>query len=415
VVRVGSHLALARLVSAEAFGLMGLVNSCTTGVELFSDLGVPQKIVHSPRGAEPVFLNTAWTIKSLRGFALWAVTLLLAYPLARFYNTPQLQYLVPVVGLTAILSGFASTNIHLQERNLSLERVVALQIAAQIIAAIVMVAWAWRQPTVWALVAGGLATAGVTMVGSHLVLPGPRNRFQWEPAAAHEVFHFGKWMLPSTIVYFILVLSHRLILGKFVTAEVLGFYNIASFLASFVVMLLGGVSTRVLLPLFARQGEASSNQEFRKRVGRARRNLLVLSLPPLCVLTVFGPQIIHLLYDRRYVGAGWMTQVLAAGAVGDCIITSSGSLLLARGDSRRHFLTLVGGALLLAAFVVTGYLLGGWQGVVIALAASPLARYPALAWGLHRQCVWQPLLDLIALLGSAALVALLWALKAALL
>jgi len=52
---------------------------------------------------------------------------------------------------------------------------------------------------------------------------------------------------------------------------------------------------------------------------------------------------------------------------------------------------------------------------MVALAAAPVARYPALAWALHRQHVWQPLLDLTALLGAGGLIGILWALKAVLL
>ncbi len=413
-IRVAVHLVLARLLSAEAFGLMGLVNSCTTAVELFSDLGIGQKIVHSPRGSEPAFLNTAWTIKSLRGFLLWLMTVLLAWPVARFYDVPALLYLVPVVGLGAILGGLTSTSVHQQERSLTLGRLVALQLATQALAGVVTIAWAWRYPTVWSLVAGGLASGAAMLAGSHVLLAGTRNRFRWDPDSAHEIFHFGRWMLPSTIVYFVLVLSHRLILGKFVSAEVLGLFNIATFLAGFVVLLLAGVSQRVLFPLFARQGEAVTPAAFRGRVARARGHLLALSLPPLCVLVVWGPEVIALLYDTRYAGAGWMTQVLAAGALVDSVITTSGNLLLARGDSRRHFLSLAGGTLLFVAFVAAGWALGGWRGVVVALAAAPVARYPALAWALHGQGVWQPLLDLVALLGSGALIAVLWALKAVL-
>ena len=118
-------------------------------------------------------------------------------------------------------------------------------------------------------------------------------------------------------------------------------------------------------------------------MARARGHLLALSLPPLCVLVVWGPEVIALLYDTRYVGAGWMTQVLAAGALVDSVITTSGQLLLARGDSRRHFLSLAGGTVLFVAFIAAGWALGGWRGVVVALAAAPVARYPALAWVLH--------------------------------
>src|SRR5262245_32101145 len=61
-IRVANHLILAKFLSADAFGLMAIVNSCTTAVELFSDVGIGQKVVQSSRGEDPTFFNTAWTL-----------------------------------------------------------------------------------------------------------------------------------------------------------------------------------------------------------------------------------------------------------------------------------------------------------------------------------------------------------------
>lgn len=409
---MGSHLLLARFLSVDAFGLMGIVNSCTTAVELFSDLGIGQKIVHSPRGEEPAFLDTAWTLKSVRGLVLWLVTLLLAWPVALFYDTEALLYLVPVVGLGALLGGLTSTRVSSLERRLELGRVVSLQLTAQVLAAAVMLLWAYLAPSVWCLVAGGLVYATILLIGSHTVLGGARNHVRWEPAAALEIYRFGKWILPATMVYFLLVLSHRLVLAKFVTTEVLGLFNIAAFLAGFVPQAMEVLAARVLLPLFAREGDAPPTADSLLRLRGARLKLLALALPALSLLVVFGPEVVGLLYDHRYAGAGWMVQVMAAGGLVACINASAGSLLLARGDSKRHFLSLAGGAVLFGAFLVVGYLLGGWRGLVVALAAAPVARYPALAWALWRQGVWQPMVDLLAILAAGGLVGLSWWVKA---
>lgn len=410
-IRVGTHLVLARLLSVQAFGLMGLVYSFTTAVELFTDFGIGQKIVSSPRADDPTFLNTAWTLKILRGFALWVIAVVLAWPAAHFYGEWALVYLLPVVGLNAILGGLTSTSVNLAERRLSLGPLVLLQLAGQIVSAGVTITWAWLYPTVWALVAGGLAATATFLLGSHTLLQGPRNHFRWDRLAAREILHFGAWMVPGTVAYFFLVLSHRLILGAFVTAETLGLFNIAAFVGGFMGELMAGLSTRVLLPLFARQEAEGSGTSFMRQVGRARRNLMLLAVPPMCVLVVWAPEAIALLYDPRYEGAGWMTQVLAAGGIVGCITTTAGVLLLARGDSRRHFVSLGWGSVLLAAFIMIGAYWGGWQGIVIALAAAPVARYPGLAWALRCHRAWQPSLDFGTLLGAASLIGLLWGVK----
>ena len=50
----------------------------TVVLGLLSDMGLRQNIIQSHRGDDPAFLNTAWTVQIIRGFVLFALTLLLA-------------------------------------------------------------------------------------------------------------------------------------------------------------------------------------------------------------------------------------------------------------------------------------------------------------------------------------------------
>ena len=404
--RVANHLILARLLFPEAFGLMAIVDSCMIGLQLFSNLGIQQKIIQSPRGTAPSFLNTAWTLQVGRGVLLWLATLVLAWPLARFYDADALLYLIPVVGLSAVLAGLTSTSQFTLERQLAPGRVIALELVSQLISVAVMIVWAKTTASVWALVGGALAYATVMLIGSHIYLPGSRNRFCWKRDCARELIHFGRWMLPATMIFFVLVHGNRLIVGKFVTVTELGLFSVAWFVGTFMVRLMRVLSSRVLLPLFARTSELGT-ERLTTRMARVRGYLLVLILPPICAIAVWGNELVSLLYDDRYLEAGWMVQVLALGSVLGAINTSAEPLILARGDSRRHFLSLAGSLVLFVVFLLVGTLLWGWHGIVVAVAATSLARYPFLAWALHRHGAWQPRVDLFAMFGAVALMGLL--------
>ena len=62
LLRLVNNVVLARLLSPPLFGLMLIVNSIRTGVELLSDVGINQNIVSNRKGHTPVFYDTAWTI-----------------------------------------------------------------------------------------------------------------------------------------------------------------------------------------------------------------------------------------------------------------------------------------------------------------------------------------------------------------
>ena len=104
LIRLIRNLILTRLLFPEAFGLMTLVWMVMYGLEMLSDVGLGPAIIRDPRGDDPDFLNTAWTVQAIRGAVLWGASCLIAYPMATFYSAPDLAQLIPVAGLTALLA-----------------------------------------------------------------------------------------------------------------------------------------------------------------------------------------------------------------------------------------------------------------------------------------------------------------------
>jgi hypothetical protein len=230
VLRLGSNLILTRLLFPEAFGLMALVNVVLQGLQMFSDVGIGPSIIQNKRGEDPKFLNTAWTIQVFRGFALWTVCSLLALPVAIFYGEPQLLGLLPVAGLTAAIAGFNSPALFLANRRLALGRLTLLDLGTQIITLVVMVAWAWMWPSVWALLAGTLLGSVLKMVGTHVWLGGVDCKIAWEKESFRALVTFGRWVFVSTSVAFFVSNTDRLLVGKLVGVDFLAFFAIGKVL-----------------------------------------------------------------------------------------------------------------------------------------------------------------------------------------
>jgi O-antigen/teichoic acid export membrane protein len=152
VLRLASNLILARLLFPEAFGLMAIVSVIIQGLMQFSDVGVSPAIMQSKRGDDPAFLNTAWTIQALRGVGLWLVACALAWPVAVIYDAPLLMQLLPVAGLSLLITGFNPTALDTAKRHLRWGRVTAIEFAVQITGIVAAVALAWWWQSVWALV-----------------------------------------------------------------------------------------------------------------------------------------------------------------------------------------------------------------------------------------------------------------------
>src|SRR4051812_2881787 len=203
VLRLVNNVILARLLAPPIFGLMAVVNAVRTGVELLSDVGILQNIVSNPRGDDPKFYNTAWTLQALRGILLSVVCLLLAVPAAQFFNQPELATILPVASLFFVFTGFSSTGGALIQKQLRVARVSLFEVGITVIALLAQVALALITPTVWALVLGSLIAGAATLVASYLYIPGLRHRVMIDPESAQQLLSFGKWVFFSSIVYFL--------------------------------------------------------------------------------------------------------------------------------------------------------------------------------------------------------------------
>lgn len=380
--RFGGNLLLTRLLMPEAFGLMALVNALQIGLQLFSDIGIGPSIVQGKRGDDPAFLNTAWTVQTLRGLTLFCVGAALAVPFAHFYGNPLLAWVLIVSASTALISGFNSTRIHSMYRDVDLARVSGIEIASQAAGLAGILAWTAFDRSVWALVAGGLAGSITRLVLSHTVLPGIANHFAWDRSAVSELFRFGRWIFFSTVLTFLVGQSDRLVFGKMVPLAVLGVYSVGVMIATLPAEALGRMASGVFFPVYSRV--RNSGQDLGPVFRRVRRPLLLLAGWMIAGLAGGGTAAVRLLYDDRYDSAGWIVQLLAFASWFTVLESTNGAALLARGES--HWSAACSAAKLLGMLVLipVGYGLGGFPGAVTGLAASEIFRYAVSAFAATR-------------------------------
>ncbi len=401
--RLASNLILTRLLFPEAFGLMALVSVFLVGLAMFSDVGIGPAISQNPRGDEADFLDTAWTIQVVRGGLLWLATCALAWPAAVFYRAPELLYLLPVAGLTLLISGFNPTRIDTANRHLLLGRVTALDLAAQIIGIVAMLVLAVVMRSVWALVIGAIIGSAAKLVLTHLGLPGQRNRFLWEARAGAELIHFGKWIFLSTACGFLLSQGDKAILGAFLPLDQLGVYNIGFFLASFPVLLGGAVTGRIMIPLYRNHPPAASAQNF-ARLRRLRGGLTAGMLGLLAVMALLGVPLVGWLYDARYAQAGAIVVAIACVQLPVVIGMTYDQSALAAGDSRSYFLVMAARAAVQTLAFLVGAWSGGLAGALLAQGLALVVVHPLIIGLARKHKAWDGAHD--AGFGAVALVIL---------
>ncbi|MEC7256510.1 MAG: oligosaccharide flippase family protein [Pseudomonadota bacterium] len=404
LLRLGGNLVLTRLLFPEAFGIMALVQVVMSGLQMFSDIGVGLSIVQNKRGGDPDFLNSAWVLQIGRGTVLWIAAILLAAPVANFYDAPILAQLLPVAGLTALIQGFNSTKLATANRNLALGRVTMIRLGANAVGLLVLIALAFWLQSVWALVLGGLVAPLIVMVLSHTALPGHRNRFRLDRSAIGELTRFGKYIFLSTIAGFLTLQSDRAILGKLVSLSDLALYNIAFMLATLPRMLQQSLVNQVLYALYANRPPTQSDENYRD-IAKARFMVIAVALAIASVLAVGGNHLIILLYDPRYEAAGVLLVLMAIAALPGLISTCYNNAVLATGNSRRFAFLVAMSAILQLGVLVVGVSQFGVIGAALSPFVSSLLFYPIQLVTIRPYRAWVPRQDVIFGLAGCAIAA----------
>lgn len=410
--RLASNLILSRLLVPEAFGLMALVWVVMTGLAMFSDVGITAIVVQSRRGDEPSFLNTVWTLQVIRGALLTGFAALLAIPMAHFYDIPELRELIWVASFTAFISGFNSIAMVRLQRHLQIKKVAMIEVSGQLWANVATITLGLLYPSVWALVFGGLLGSLGRMVLTHAMNPDHRCRFAWDRSAISDLLDFGKWVFLSTILFFLAGQSDRLIFGQLFSVANLGVFSFAMIFATIPTQVVWRIGSAVVFPALSRRRESETGLVPIYR--RARIPLLVLGVLPVAFLLSSAPQLIEVLYDPRYIDAGWMLQILAIATWFQIPQSSSASVLLALGIPR--WIAIANGAKFAALIICLplGYLGFGDAGAIAGLAGAEVFRYLTLAIAIRTLKLPIFLVDiamtaLVAVISLVALGASIWA------
>lgn len=380
LVRLVCSIALTRLLTPELLGIMTIVNTLRTGIDLVADVGIDQSIVQNKHAETPEFYNTAWSVKLLRGFLLYIVCISLAGLFGQIYELSVVTTILPVIALTFIFDGLASISTSLMQKRLKIAQLSILGFAFEVIPGLILVILAYFFRSIWALVFGLLLASAIRTIVSHFLLADVRVRFQLSKRFVWEILHFGKWIFFATLIYFLAGNFDRLYLGKVAPIALLGIYGVARSLADMIVQLAARLCGYMVFPYIASASD-QPRDHLRTKVAKARFQLLMMAAAGLSAFTACADMPIKIIYDERYHAVAGMLPIMALGAWFSILCNINESILLGFGKPQY---AAIGNAVKLGWLVLglpLAYATWGFFGVIVGVAASDLLRYWPLLIG----------------------------------
>lgn len=345
---VGATAVLARLLSPDDYGLIGMVSTLTALLLVFSDMGLSWATVQRKTLSNEQVSNLFWLNMGVGGL-LWALCLLLAPHVADFYARPELHGVTIVMGASFLLSGLAVQPFALLTRGMAFQRIAVIELTTQAVAALAGVLAAYSGFGYWALVfqglIGQLLRLTLAFPASGLTVHRPRVG-----VGTRSLVGFGGLLALNGLLIYLARNLDNVLIGRYWGTEELGYYGRAYFLMLLPSTLATSALAGLMVPaLSALQGDPV-------RLGSAYRRALRLvafvGCPISVGLVLTAREAVQLVYGESWAPVVPMLLWLSVAGITQPIYNTTGWLFTATGNARAYFgLTVVNGLVLSCAFL----------------------------------------------------------------
>lgn len=333
VFRMGRNMLLTRMLAPEAFGVMAIVYSASSMVDMLAEIGVKEAIIQNPRGNDPRFVNSAWWLAFGRGVGIYALLFAVAPLVARFYGNPALVPLMRVALLSVVFMGAQSSKAFVALKEMKFKQWTIIQSGGGVLGSLIVVGLAFFMKSVWALAIGYAAENFLRCLASHVICPF-RPRFEVDRESLKDLLHFSKGVFGLSFLNLIFSRTDIFVLGKLYPAAELGIYTMAVYLVQVPTSFLMGVLSQTLIPSFARIQE--DHTRINRILVRATSVVFILAMPALIFVILSSKSLLALLYGARYAGAFPALTIAALVAIVNLINSLITMVFYATGRPQLH-------------------------------------------------------------------------------
>jgi PST family polysaccharide transporter len=375
--QLASTVVLARMLTPDDYGVMGMVLSFVGLASIFKDLGLSSAAIQRAGLTTDQQTNLFW-INSLFGLFLSGVVACASPLIAWFFGRPELIGMTWILSLTFVIAGLSAQHNAMMVRNMLYGRMGLINVLSIAVTFAVSVTLASLGFSFWSLawghVAGAAARTALTWWFSPF-LPG-----LWKNGVGtRKLANFGANVTGFNIVNYFSRNLDNILIGKFAGADALGIYGRAYQLMLFPIQNLRGPIDAVTYPVLCRLQDRP--EDWRNYHIQTLRVLSLLSMPLVAWMFLVSEPLILVLLGERWVEVVPLFKILAIVAFIQPSVSMIGSVMLSVGHSKRYFLQ---GAAVTVVLVLAFAIGIQWGAVGVAysyLAAIYITLIPLLISG----------------------------------
>jgi O-antigen/teichoic acid export membrane protein len=368
-----SFLIVVRLLTPADFGIVAMAMVLWAYLRYVGEFGIPQTIV-TLRDLTKDELAQLNTVALLLGFGCFGLAFVLAYPLAAFFKTPQLFWVVVVTCSGLIPLGLRAVPEGLLNRDMRFRTLSLLDATTSIIAAtatLLMVFWGLGY---WALVLGNLA--GYAAQSALTVAARPHSFAFPRMGSLRRPLVFGWHILVSVVASSAYERLDNVTAGRVLGQAALGVYGMAWNLANIPMEKLTTLVTTTIPTYFAAvQNEPAA---LRRYLRTLTETLAIATFPATIGLALVARDLIPFALGPKWDGVVVPLQILSVYVTFRSVVALLGKLLTAVGNPRFVMWDDLAALIILP----TGFYIGSHWGTP-GIAWGWVAAYPFVALPLY--------------------------------
>ncbi len=249
-INFGVQIVLARLIAPEEFGLLGMILVFNAISNSLSDSGMTQSLIRMNNPKESDF-SSVFSINLSVSLFLYGVIWFIAPYVAEFYNQPRLTNILRVYSLAIVINSFFGIQQTRLTHALNFKFQLRAKLPALIVSGAVGIGLALYGHGIWALVFSELAL-GLTLTSIYFLQTKwiPKPGFDWAKIKNH--FNFGYKLTVSGVLSRLVYNIVPMIVGKFYSAALVGYYTRAFTMKDFPIATISGTLDKVVYPVFSK-------------------------------------------------------------------------------------------------------------------------------------------------------------------
>lgn len=290
-------LILARLLLPEAYGVVSLITTFTTILNLFIDSGFSNALIQK-KDADQLDFSTVFYFNITIGIFFYVLMFAASPLISEFYERPYMTPYIRVMSLSLVFGGINGVQQAIVSRKMQFKRFFYATLSGTLVSAVIGISMAYMQMGVWALIAQKLVNQAINTVFLWFTVRW-RPDFRFSLKRLLPMFSYGSKLLMSSVVNTVMNNLIGLIAGKMYTSELLAYYDKGRSIPKLVVQNLQISVQSVLFPVIA------ENQNQKSQVKQILKKSVMTStyciFPCMIGIAVCAESLVKILYTEKWI------------------------------------------------------------------------------------------------------------------